>query len=119
MSVIGATTGIGVDTSRIGTDKNLKAAGQRFEAVFTGMMLKSMRKTKLAETLFESKAADQFRDMWDQKVAENMSVSTPLGIGKAMTDFLARTQAAPVPAAVDSAQAAPQTAVIPHEGKSG
>ena len=93
MSVIGATTGIGVDTSRIGNKDNLKAAGERFESVFTGMMLKSMRQAKLADTLFDNKAAGQFRDMWDQKVAENMSVSTPLGIGKAMTEFLAKSQA--------------------------
>ncbi|MEP9404069.1 rod-binding protein [Sphingomonas silueang] len=112
MSIIGATTGIGADTSRLGSDKNLKAAGERFEAVFTGMMLKSMRKTKLAETLFESKAADQFRDMWDQKVAEGMAVSTPLGIGKAMTDFLGK-------AAATSTQAAPHSAVTPEEGTNG
>ncbi len=112
MSIIGATTGIAADTSRLGTDKNLKAAGERFEAVFTGMMLKSMRKTKLADTLFESKSADQFRDMWDQRVAESMAVSTPLGIGRAMTEFLGRSVA-------NDPQAAAQTVVTPSEGKDG
>ncbi len=112
MSIIGATTGIAADTSRLGSEKNLKAAGERFEAVFTGMMLKSMRKTRLADTLFESKAADQFRDMWDQKVAEGMAVSTPLGIGRAMTDFLGK-------AAATVTQAAPENAVTPAEGTNG
>ncbi|MGN7161118.1 rod-binding protein [Sphingomonas sp. SAFR-052] len=119
MSVIGATTGIGVDTSRIGNKDNLKAAGERFESVFTGMMLKSMRQAKLADTLFDNKAAGQFRDMWDQKVAENMSVTTPLGIGKAMTEFLARSQMVNVADANNPAQARTDSAVTPGEGKSG
>lgn len=119
MSVIGATTGIGVDTSRIGNKDNLKAAGERFESVFTGMMLKSMRQAKLADTLFDNKAAGQFRDMWDQKVAENMSVSTPLGIGKAMTEFLARSQMVNAADANNSAQARTDSVVTPGEGKSG
>lgn len=117
--MIGATTGIGVDTSRTGTKENLKAAGERFEAVFTGMMLKSMRQAKLADGLFENKAAGQFRDMWDQKVAESMAVTTPLGIGKAMTDFLAKAQTVNAADTVNSTQAAGQAAVNPSEGKSG
>ena len=83
-----------VDTSRLANEKNLKAAGERFEAIFTGMMLKSMRSTHLADDLFGSKAQDQFRDMWDQKTVEAMASHTPLGIGKAMTEFLARGQTA-------------------------
>ena len=56
------------------------------------MMLKSMRTTHLAEDIFGSKAQDQFRDMWDQKTVEAMASHAPLGIGKAMTEFLARSQ---------------------------
>ena len=58
------------------------------------MMLKAMRSTHLAEDIFGSKAQDQFRDMWDQKTVEAMAAHTPLGIGKAMTAFLARSQPA-------------------------
>ena len=46
----------------------------------------------LADTLFESKALDTFRDMQDQRVAENMATHAPIGIGKAMTEFLGRSQ---------------------------
>ena len=84
----------GADTSRLATTKNLEAAGQKFEAVFTGMMLKAMRSTHLAEDIFGSKAQDQFRDMWDGKTVEAMAAHTPLGIGKAMTAFLVRNNAA-------------------------
>lgn len=84
--------GVSTGLDRAATAQNLSAAGQQFEAVFTGMMLKSMRQARLAETLFESKGLDTFRDMQDQKVVAEMAVSTPIGIGKAMTEFLARAQ---------------------------
>jgi flagellar protein FlgJ len=83
---------VSTDTQRLATRENLEQAGAQFESVFIGMMLKSMRQARLAEGLFESKAADQFRDMADQKLAQDMAVHTPMGIGKAMTEFLSRSQ---------------------------
>lgn len=77
-----------VDTSRLKNKGNLEKAGQQFEAVFTGMMLKSMRQAKLADPLFDSKALDTFRDMQDQKLVQQMAAHAPLGIGEAMTRFL-------------------------------
>ena len=91
------TTGISLDTSRLGSSANLKKAGEKFESVFIGMMMKSMRQAKLGgedSGLFDTKNMDTFRDMQDKKVAESMAASQPIGIGKAMTDFLARSQAA-------------------------
>lgn len=85
---------VATDTSRLATTKNLEAAGQKFEAVFTGMMLKAMRSTHLAEDIFGSKSQDQFRDMWDAKTVEAMATHAPLGIGKAMSEFLARNNPA-------------------------
>ena len=82
------------DASRLSNRANLEKAGRQFEAVFDGMMLKSMRAAKLADDLFDSKALDTFRDMQDQKVAETMAAHAPIGIGKAMVDFLARADAA-------------------------
>ncbi len=90
----GPTTGIGIDTSRLSNRANLEAAGKQFEAVFTAMMVKSMRSTHLAEdTLFGSKGMDTFREMQDTQVAQNMAQHAPLGIGKAMTDFLGKAMA--------------------------
>jgi flagellar protein FlgJ len=85
---------ISTDTSRLASRANLEKAGKQFEAVFTQMMLKSMRQTHLAEELFSSKAIDTFRDMQDQKLAVVMAEAKPLGIGKAMVDFLSKNQAA-------------------------
>ena len=80
------------DTSRIAGKENLAKAGAQFEAVFTGMMLKSMRAAKLADPLFDSKAIDTFTEMQDARVSQAMAEHTPLGIGKAMTAFLSKSQ---------------------------
>jgi flagellar protein FlgJ len=88
------TTGIGIDTSRLTSRANLEKAGKQFEAVFNGMMLKAMRQAKLAEDdLFGSKALDTFTEMQDTRLAQSMADHAPIGIGKALTDFLARSQA--------------------------
>ena len=85
------STGAATDASRLKSADNLKAAGQKFEAVFTGMMLKSMRQAKLADPLFDSKAIDTFSEMQDAQVTKAMAEHAPLGIGKAMTDFLQKS----------------------------
>lgn len=95
-SAIGGTitgqTGLDTGLSRAATKQNLDKAAQQFESVFTGMMLKSMRQAKLADPLIDSKAMDTFRDMSDQKVVQNMAEHHPLGIGQAMSKFLAQSQ---------------------------
>ncbi len=87
-------SGTSTDTTRLGSRANLEKAGKEFEAVFVGMMMKSMRSAHLSSELFESKGLDTFREMQDQKVAQSMADTAPLGIGKAMVDFLAKAQAA-------------------------
>ena len=89
---IGGQTGIASGLGRTATADNLQAAGEQFEAVFTGMMLKSMRAAKLADPLFDNKAVDTFREMQDAQVAKAMAAHQPIGIGKAMTEFLERAQ---------------------------
>ncbi len=88
----GATGGISVDTSRLKSSENLKKAGEKFEAVFDGMMLKAMRQAHLSNPLFDSKAIDTFTEMQDAQVAQSMAHNAPMGIGKAMTEFLAKSQ---------------------------
>lgn len=90
MPQISGATGLDTGLGRTATKENLAKAGQQFETAFTSMMLKSMRQAKLAEPLFDSKALDTFRDMQDQKLVQQMAEHTPLGIGKAMTEFLSR-----------------------------
>ena len=87
---ISGTTGLDTGLSRIASPVNLDKAGKQFATVFTGMMLKSMRQAKLADPLFDSQALDTFRDMQDQKLVQAMAEHAPLGIGKAMVEFLKR-----------------------------
>lgn len=87
---ISGATGLDTGLARTASKANLEKAGKQFETVFTGMMLKSMRQAKLADPLFDSQAIDTFRDMQDQKIVQQMADHAPLGIGKAMTDFLSR-----------------------------
>jgi flagellar protein FlgJ len=86
------TSGISTDNSRLTSSANLKKAGQQFEAVFINMMLKSMRQASLGDGLLDGKNSQTFRDMQDKQVAESMAAHQPIGIGKAMTEFLARSQ---------------------------
>src|SRR3982751_6241299 len=102
LSAATPTTAISLDTSRLASSANLKKAGEKFEAVFIGMMMKSMRQTKLGGDdggLFDTRNMETFRDMQDKKIAESMAAAQPMGIGKAMTDFLAKTQTALQPSA--------------------
>ncbi|MFT8736194.1 MAG: rod-binding protein [Zymomonas mobilis] len=58
------------------------AVAQKFEAIFNRQMLSEMRKASLSDDdLFGNDAGDQFRDMQDAKLAENLSGhSGPHGI---------------------------------------
>ena len=98
-TAVAPTTGISLDTSRLANRANLDKAGKQFEAVFTAMMVKAMRSAHLAEDeLFGSKGLDTFKEMQDQQLAQGMADHAPLGIGKALTDFLAKSQAGLGPA---------------------
>jgi flagellar protein FlgJ len=103
VSGVAGTGGIGVDTSRLASKDNLKRAGDKFEAVFDGMMLKAMRQAQLSNPLFDSKAIDTFTEMHDAQVAQSMAEHAPIGIGKAMTDFLAKSQSDLNPTSAKSA----------------
>ena len=75
-SISGATPGQSPQRAQ------LEMAAQAFEAVFARQMIGSMRSPSLGEDLFGSDAGDQFRDMQDSKLAENMASSGSLGIAQ-------------------------------------
>ncbi len=83
---------VATDTSRLATKDNLDKAAAQFEALFINQMLKAARAAKLGDGLFDSEALNQFRDMQDAKLSETMAVHTPMGIGKALTAFLAQNR---------------------------
>lgn len=62
--------------------EKLVRAAQAFEAVFMRQMIGSMRQAKLGDDLFGSDASDQFREMQDAQVADEM-VENGGGLGVA------------------------------------
>ncbi|WP_293968852.1 rod-binding protein [Sphingomonas sp.] len=51
----------------------LKKVAKQFEAVFLRQMIGSMRSASASEGIFDSSATQQFRDMSDSKLADDMS----------------------------------------------
>jgi flagellar protein FlgJ len=60
--------------------QKLKATAQQFEAVFLRQMISSMRQAGPGDGLFDSSASDQFRDMADARVADDMAKKGSIGI---------------------------------------
>lgn len=90
-AIVGSPS-VATDTSRLASKDNLTKAATQFEGLFIHQMLKSARAAKLGDGLFDSEALDQFRDMQDAKLSETIAVHTPMGIGKALTEFLSRNR---------------------------
>ena len=82
---VASSTGTTASTSGPGAIQrtDMKAAAEAFEAVFLRQMIGSMRQAKLSEDeLFGSSAGEQFRDMSDAKVAEEMAECGGFGIAE-------------------------------------
>jgi peptidoglycan hydrolase FlgJ len=60
----------------------LRAAAQAFEAVFLRQLIGSMRQARLADDAFGSQASEQFRDMADARLADDMSHQGTFGIAE-------------------------------------
>jgi flagellar protein FlgJ len=65
-------------------EETLKQVAGQFEALFTGMMLKSMRQASLGEGIFDSSQSDMYRDMSDQQLAMDLSKKGGLGLQDAI-----------------------------------
>jgi peptidoglycan hydrolase FlgJ len=62
--------------------QQLVKAAQAFEAVFMRQMIGSMRQASLGDDLFGSSATDQFREMQDAKLADEMAADGGFGIAE-------------------------------------
>lgn len=60
--------------------QELVKAAQAFEAVFVRQMIGSMRHASLGDELFQSDAGDQFREMQDAKLADQMVADGGFGV---------------------------------------
>jgi flagellar protein FlgJ len=70
-----------VDKGKVTAASLHEVAGQ-FEALFTQMMLKSMRQASLGDELFGSEQGDFYRDMHDQQLAILLSKGKGMGLSE-------------------------------------
>jgi len=108
-----ATTGALADPKASDNEK-LKAVARQFEAVFLRQMIGSMRQAGLGDDIMGSDATDQFRDMQDSHIADDLAGKGALGIA----DLLVKQFAARVTPAKDAtaADTATQTAADAKAG---
>ena len=80
---------IAKDTSVNGSNAELKAVADQFEAIFLEMLLKQARESKLSDGLFENNADDNFVQLFDQQLAKTSSESVDIGIAEAIINQMA------------------------------
>ena len=71
---------VGSSSSVAKPDPSLRKAAEGFEAVMVRQIIASMRKAKLADSMFGSSATDNFRELADAKTAENIAKLGSFGI---------------------------------------
>lgn len=84
----------------------LRAAARQFEAVFTQMVLKSMRDATPQDGVFDSEQGKLYMSMLDQQLAQQMS-SRGIGLAEVMVRQLARATGAQDPQGMIGAASAP------------
>ncbi|MBI5660348.1 MAG: flagellar assembly peptidoglycan hydrolase FlgJ [Nitrosomonadales bacterium] len=77
--------------ARDSPDQALKAAAQQFEAVFMGLVLKSMREATPQEGAFDSEQTRMFTGMLDQQLAQSMA-NRGVGLADLMVKQLSRSR---------------------------
>ena len=71
-------------------EAQLRQAAEAFEAVFLRQVIGSMRQAKIGEDLFGSAASDQFRDMADARLADDMAARGSFGIAELLMQQFGR-----------------------------
>ena len=65
-------------------EANLATVADQFEAIFLENLLKQARESKLSDSLFETKADDNFVEMFDKEIANTSSKLVDIGIAEAI-----------------------------------
>ncbi|MDP1698464.1 MAG: flagellar assembly peptidoglycan hydrolase FlgJ [Xanthomonadaceae bacterium] len=82
----------------------LREVAQQFEAIFTQMLLKSMRAASLGDGIFDSNESKTYMDMFDQQLSVSMAAT---GKGMGIADMLVRQLRDAVPASATATDAIP------------
>jgi flagellar protein FlgJ len=78
---------LSADQTRLEAPKEndeLRAAAEKFEAIFLNEFMKQARKTKLAEDLFGSSAKTTYEEMLDREYSDQLSGRVNLGVADAL-----------------------------------
>tara|TARA_R110000772_G_scaffold31902_4_gene78393 strand:- start:267 stop:569 length:303 start_codon:yes stop_codon:yes gene_type:complete len=65
--------------------EKIESMAANFEAIFVRQMLSTMRTASLGEGLFDGQGTEQFRDMQDGMLAENMAEKGVFGVAELLT----------------------------------
>ncbi|WP_243406139.1 rod-binding protein [Sphingosinicella sp. YJ22] len=76
-------------------EAQMRQAAEAFEAVFLRQVIGSMRQAKIGEDLFGSSASDQFRDMADARLADDMAARGSFGIAELLLQQFGRGGTSP------------------------
>lgn len=74
------------------TVEGLKNVADQFEAIFLETLLRQARESKLSDGLFDSKADDNFEQMFDQELANSSSKLVDIGIADAIVRQMSKTR---------------------------
>ena len=66
--------------------EKLENAAQQFAAVFTNMLLKSMRQASLGEGIFDNEQSEMYRDLFDQQISLQLNQGQSLGIAELLVN---------------------------------
>ena len=72
--------------------EGLQNVADQFEAIFLETLLRQARESKLSEGLFDSKADDNFEQMFDQELANSSSKLVDIGIADAIVRQMSKTR---------------------------
>ena len=70
----------------------LQSVADQFEAIFLETLLRQARESKLSDGLFDSKADDNFEQMFDQELANSSSKLVDIGIADAIVRQMSNTR---------------------------
>ena len=73
------------------TFEGLQSVADQFEAIFLEALLRQARESKLSDGLFDSKADDNFEQMFDQELANSTSKLVDIGIADAVVRQMSKS----------------------------
>ena len=83
-------SGLHKSNSNEKVQNDLYAAADQFEAIFIETLLRQARESKLSTELFDSKADDNFEQMFDQEIANSTSKLVDIGIADAIVQQMSK-----------------------------